>query len=536
MAAPGEASEGFPAAAASLREAGDAFVAVAADELELERGTTGGDEAVEAAAGLRAAFGGVDAIAALCEGAEGGVDEVEACAQAAERCAAAAWLVARSGAGWSSPAWREAFVLGSCCGALARAGLARRARERGEECAGAEGWGARARAALRALDTASVMGAPAELFLPLASAVAPLVAAASVTSDTDGPDRVCDASDRPTEQPDTIPSELMDADAPALSLPPVAAIEPEAAEGGGPRVFPASALRPFWESDSPVVMRGLAAHWPAVRKWADLRWWTREHGARTVPLELGEHGGGEWREELSTLGDFVAAYLAPSARATAGEAPARVGYMAQHHLLEQLPSLMDDIEVPDACAVGDLSKINAWLGTKGTVSPCHFDSYDNVFVQVCGFKHMRLYPSSQSKYLYRCKGGWKGQRAWPSPEEQAKVRRRRRARRRARAGGGGACRVPARPRPPPPPARAAHARATHPADIVDPPTSCRRRRKEAQRARGPYLRSTSRRPTWRCSRCSHRPRALTCCSPRATRCTSPRAAGTTCAPAPQASR
>ena len=33
----------------------------------------------------------------------------------------AAWDVARSGAGWASPAWREAFVLSSCCEAMLKA-------------------------------------------------------------------------------------------------------------------------------------------------------------------------------------------------------------------------------------------------------------------------------------------------------------------------------------------------------------------------------------------------------------------------------
>lgn len=209
----------------------------------------------------------------------------------------------------------------------------------------------------------------------------------------------------------------------------------------------------------PCLLPGLARAWPAVAGraggadsadgcgeggWADLEWWRAAHGARTVPLELGEQGGDGWREELSTVADFVDRYLAPSTRADVhavaqavgggdssegSEGACDVGYMAQHHLLEQLPSLLEDIEVPAVCAVADgVSKINAWLGTRGTVSPCHYDSYDNVFVQVAGVKRMRIYPTSQSKFLYRCRGGWKGQRAWPSPEEQAAA---------AATGGGG---------------------------------------------------------------------------------------------------
>ena len=45
-------------------------------------------------------------------------------------------------------------------------------------------------------------------------------------------------------------------------------------------------------------------------------------------------------------------------------------------------------------------RINAWLGTEGTVTPLHYDSYDNFLTQVAGFKYVRLYAPSESKYLY----------------------------------------------------------------------------------------------------------------------------------------
>ena len=38
------------------------------------------------------------------------------------------------------------------------------------------------------------------------------------------------------------------------------------------------------------------------------------------------------------------------------------------------------------CGAGQLERVNAWIGTAGTVTPCHFDSYDNLLGQVAGFK------------------------------------------------------------------------------------------------------------------------------------------------------
>ena len=44
--------------------------------------------------------------------------------------------------------------------------------------------------------------------------------------------------------------------------------------------------------------------------------------------------------------------------------------------------------------------MNIWFGTDGTVTPLHFDSYDNFLMQVIGFKYVRLYDKSETKYLY----------------------------------------------------------------------------------------------------------------------------------------
>lgn len=52
--------------------------------------------------------------------------------------------------------------------------------------------------------------------------------------------------------------------------------------------------------------------WPALDKWRSLRWWHEQHGARTVPLEIGVPGAPQWREAPLRLTDFIERYLAPS--------------------------------------------------------------------------------------------------------------------------------------------------------------------------------------------------------------------------------
>ena len=52
------------------------------------------------------------------------------------------------------------------------------------------------------------------------------------------------------------------------------------------------------------------------------------------------------------------------------------------------------------CSSTGVTNINCWLGTAGTVTSLHFDSYDNFLVQVAGFKYVRLYAPSETPKLY----------------------------------------------------------------------------------------------------------------------------------------
>ena len=61
----------------------------------------------------------------------------------------------------------------------------------------------------------------------------------------------------------------------------------------------------------------------------------------------------------------------------------------------------------------ELTRVNVWIGTNGTVSPCHFDSYENMFAQVQGFKYMRIFPGACTPHMYRTRRPWVATKAWP---------------------------------------------------------------------------------------------------------------------------
>ncbi|KAI9754794.1 MAG: hypothetical protein M1815_005434 [Lichina confinis] len=148
----------------------------------------------------------------------------------------------------------------------------------------------------------------------------------------------------------------------------------------------------------PTVMTGSIDHWPARTRWtASYLLRKTLGGRRLVPVEIGRAYTDEgWGQSIMPFRRFLDEHI------LSGE----VAYLAQHDLFGQMPSLRDDIRVPDCCYTGasddddDDPLLNAWFGPAGTVSPLHTDPYDNVLCQVVGRKYVRLYGPSETSRLY----------------------------------------------------------------------------------------------------------------------------------------
>ncbi|KAG0137989.1 hypothetical protein HOY82DRAFT_666872 [Tuber indicum] len=167
-------------------------------------------------------------------------------------------------------------------------------------------------------------------------------------------------------------------------------------------------------ANTPLQIQNLLTAWPAVttNPWSSPSYLlSKTHfGTRLVPIELGKSYTMEnWSQKIMPFRDFLKTYiLSPEA-----DSSSYPGYLAQHSLFSQIPSLREDILTPDYCYSTpppappgarthplEVPIVNAWFGPAGTVSPLHTDPYANILCQVLGRKYVRLYPPSESERLF----------------------------------------------------------------------------------------------------------------------------------------
>ena len=170
------------------------------------------------------------------------------------------------------------------------------------------------------------------------------------------------------------------------------------------------------KAPKPYVIENALQHWPAMeeRPWKSPSYLLRKTfgGRRLVPVELGRSYTDEgWGQKIMRFQDFMSDYiLDPKGFG--------IAYLAQHDLFAQVPSLRNDVAIPDFCYTEppgpeekdplyakDIKKLekpllNAWFGPQGTISPLHTDPYHNILCQVVGKKYVRLYSPAETAKLY----------------------------------------------------------------------------------------------------------------------------------------
>ena len=180
----------------------------------------------------------------------------------------------------------------------------------------------------------------------------------------------------------------------------------------------------IYRRQQPVVIRSLVSHWNAVsdpqKRWVDLkrlrdRVFASDHDqSLVVPVEIGDSYMDEnLSKDLIKFHDLLDCYIATtkSCHDSVGDYIEPLSqhsitmpriYLAQHDI-DEVSVLKDDILIPRICSTGkgSMYRKNIWFGSpQGTVSPCHYDPFQNVLCQVIGEKEVILFNPSLTSYLY----------------------------------------------------------------------------------------------------------------------------------------
>ncbi len=162
------------------------------------------------------------------------------------------------------------------------------------------------------------------------------------------------------------------------------------------------------EATTPVLLRGLVAHWPlvqaagqgdaafcaALRPWADTRvglW----RGAPAIDGRFGYNealDGFNFEREIGRFGALLDELLALAA---APEPPAL--YLGSTELEGSFPGLRATHDLPALRAHEPLASL--WLGNRARVA-VHFDLPDNIACVVAGRRRFTLFPPGQVGNLY----------------------------------------------------------------------------------------------------------------------------------------
>lgn len=199
--------------------------------------------------------------------------------------------------------------------------------------------------------------------------------------------------------------------------------------------FQAHFSAPHPDGPQPLLIKGSMTHWPAMMRGGERDWSSPDYfhkktlgGRRLVPVEVGRSYTDEgWGQKILSWGGFVGEYIlgiSPEQKKDGEGKKRTTGYLAQHDLFAQIPSLRKDIAVPDYCYIDipptsslpssssspPISSptppppsspiLNAWFGPPGTISPLHTDPHHNILTQVVGAKYVRLYSPRATANLY----------------------------------------------------------------------------------------------------------------------------------------
>jgi hypothetical protein len=164
----------------------------------------------------------------------------------------------------------------------------------------------------------------------------------------------------------------------------------------------------FAEQSRPVIIEGVVQQWRCYQRWTDAYLIERLRGRKFL---VNSTGGGLFGIFSSRMGDADSVALMSLAeffehvRAGAEDLDAPIHYIQQKPIGATFPELIGDVEYAEFVNPSLVTQLNLWISQHGSRIPLHFDTYDNLLVQVRGAKSVKLFGPWRTPYLYPGRDG-----------------------------------------------------------------------------------------------------------------------------------
>lgn len=158
--------------------------------------------------------------------------------------------------------------------------------------------------------------------------------------------------------------------------------------------------REFVSCRRPVILTGVMKQWRAPSLWTP-DYLKTVAGEAVVPIKVSTDGifsgdpksGFAGRHRMMKLSSYIDLL-------TSDGEPGEVCYLQQRPISSISPVLSPDIEIPEYIEKKLPANAYLWLGPSSTVSPLHYDSYNNLLAQVSGRKKLVLFSPKYLSNLY----------------------------------------------------------------------------------------------------------------------------------------
>jgi Cupin-like domain len=150
--------------------------------------------------------------------------------------------------------------------------------------------------------------------------------------------------------------------------------------------------------ERPVVVRGGVKDWPPSYKWTP-EYLKAMHGAHRVKIGVSTNGDYLAYAERLNIGVEPEVAFAEAIDGIFAPAHAQQKCRVHQESLDTWGALHEE-SAPIPYVLRKVIAKNIWMGSTGNVTKTHYDTEDNINVQIRGRKEIILFPSTQLDELY----------------------------------------------------------------------------------------------------------------------------------------